>query len=136
MKNLGLFIALSLVLTACGGSGGDSAPSNANVAGTWIGTASVPNTNTYVNVALTMTQSGGTLTGTYACGTGTSTCVHSTGSMSGTISGNSFTGGITFPDSHTAGFTGTVSGTTLSGVGSCSDPLCPVGNGTFSVTKQ
>lgn len=128
-----MFLA-AFVLTACGDGGGDSPPQITDISGTWAGVAS--GTVGTVNINLTLTQQNADVTGSFACSPGTATCLHASGSVSGTVSGNTATMAVVFPDTHSCGaFNATVSGNSMSGNFSCTDPA---GNssGTWNVTRQ
>lgn len=128
---------LAIVVGACGGDKSPTAPSgSANISGTWRGTATSSVVAGNVNTTATLTQTGASVSGTYACSPGTLGCLHASGSVTGTMSGNSLTAQLAFPDGHSCGgFNGTLSGNTLSGNYSCTDP---VGNdqGSWTMTKQ
>lgn len=110
---------------------------NASLAGTWKGTSTSSTLNGMINITVVISQNDTSLSGTYACTAGTLNCVHSSGNLFGTLSGDSFTSRLVFPDTHSCGeFNTTVSGNTISGQGSCDDPQGDTSTNTFSLTKQ
>ena len=123
---------------ACGDDGGDSSSNSplADISGTWTGVAASSVGAGTLNITVTLSQQNADVTGTFSCSPATGTCLHATGSISGTVSGNTVTLAIVFPDTHSCGaFNATVSGNSMSGNYSCTDPL---GNdsGSWSVTRQ
>lgn len=117
-----------------GNSSGGTTP-DANVTGTWVGTATSALAGGFLNITLTL-QSGSNVTGTFACSAGSISCLHTTGTLSGTISGNNLTAILSYPDGHGCGaFDGTVSGNSLSGDYACSDPVVN-DFGTWTVARQ
>lgn len=135
MKRCVLILAMGL--SACGGDTSPTAPSgSSNISGTWRGTVTSSVVAGNVNASATLTQTGASVSGTYACSPGTLACLHASGTITGTMSGNSLTAQVAFPDGHSCGaFNGTLAGNTLSGNYSCTDP---VGNdqGSWTMTKQ
>ena len=119
----------------CGGEDGGSSisPTPVNITGTRRGTATSSLTDTPANISMAINQQGTNISGTLTC-TG---CAHSTGTISGTISGNTLTMGVVWPDDHSCGtFDGTVSGSTLSGQYACSDPDTGDDQGIWNAIKQ
>jgi uncharacterized protein (DUF2147 family) len=109
------FIAAAVVfLAACGGSttGPTSASIQANIAGTWTGTIASSNNGT-MQYRMVLTQSSAAVSGTWD-----SSSVSWQGNVTGTISGSSFTGQLTFSGTVSDGTvctgTASVSGTTSS----------------------
>lgn len=118
-----------------GGSSGGGTTPDANVTGTWVGTATSSLFGGFLNISLAL-QSGSDVTGTFACSAGSISCLHTTGTMARTISGNKLTAILSYPDDHGCGaFDGTVSGNTMSGDYACSDPVTN-DFGTWSATRQ
>lgn len=133
---------------ACGSSS-SSAPTLANVAGTWSGTISFTHISNgspvqaVQNVSMTLTQSGSAVSGSYLTSTGT---VSKQGNVNGTVTATSFSGtfsflGTTIATGATCTGTLTVSGpaggsaltwTSPGVVGTCTDPPTSV---TFSVAR-
>ena len=113
-------ILFGLIVSGCGGSdsGNPASPSSSSYSGTWSGT-----TNSLIgrlNIQLSLTQTGNSLSGTYSC---TSVgCAFPTGSVTGTVTGDSLSGTLSFLNgAATCGtFTGRRSGNTISGNYSCS----------------
>ena len=98
-----LLIGVALTLAAACSNPND--PSNfAQVAGNWTGTLSSSNFAA-VAVALTMSESGGTVTGTWA-----SAIANWSGNISGTVDKNSFTGSFTLNAPNAAGVQNACSG--------------------------
>jgi hypothetical protein len=125
---------ISLSLWGCGGGdkGGGNTSTPANIAGTWTGTATSSISGNPANISLTLSQQGENISGTITC----QGCPHATGTISGTISGNTVTMGIVWPDNHSCGtFDGSVSGNSMSGQYACTDPDTGDDQGNWSVTK-
>lgn len=135
LKQSFVIFLIAFVLAGCGDNGSDnSSPQLADVSGTWTGVAS--GASGTVDINLTLSQQNVDVTGSFACSAGTASCLHASGSVSGTVSGNTATMAVVFPDTHSCGaFNATMSGNSMSGNYSCTDPL---GNdsGTWSVTRQ
>lgn len=139
-KPIWLMIAVftTLAIAGCGGGdgGGGSSTTPANLSGTWKGKATSSISGTFVNITLTITQTGSDISGTLTCSTGDVSCLHSTASISGTIVGSNLTTGVVWSDNHSCGtFDASVSGNTMSGQYSCSDPLGD-DEGSWNVTRQ
>lgn len=138
MKALAVGILMAgALLVGCGGGDGDDDSSSqvAGISGTWTGVATSSVGAGSLNITVTLSQQGTNVTGTFTCSPGSGTCLHATGSVSGTVSGNSVTLAIVFPDTHSCGaFNATISGDSMNGNYSCTDPL---GNdtGAWSVTR-
>lgn len=119
-------VVLACVLVAgCGGNGSPTSPSVASsVSGTWRGTATSSVFSGNVNISATLTQNGADVTGTYACSPGSIQCIQASGTIRGTMSGNSLTAQLIYPDNSSCGaFNGTLSGSTLSGSYACTTRL-------------
>jgi hypothetical protein len=146
-----LFVAIVLLMPACGGS--STSPSSINLSGSWTGNAS--DSSGPANISATLSQSAGSVTGTVRFSVPNSSVVGN-GTFSGTLSGTTLTFTTTIPVGGFSGFlvgscSATLSGTanvatitisgvtatqivgTYSGNNSCSGPFT---NGTISMTKQ
>lgn len=127
-------VSIACHLAGCGGN--PNGPTPISLTGTWTGTIrSSVVANAFANIALTLTQSGSSISGTFACTAGNMSCVSPSGTVSGTVSGSSVTGRVTFQGGSCQTFSGTVSGNSMSGSYSCSASLGS-DSGTWSVTKQ
>ena len=124
MKKVTTVIVLLLV-AGCGGNESPTSPSSvANISGTWRGTAISSIVGGTVNIAATLNQNGTNVTGTYACSPGSIQCIQASGTIRGTMSGNSLTAQLIYPDNSSCGaFNGTLSGSTLSGSYACTTRL-------------
>lgn len=139
-RYFGIGIVL-LMLAGCGGGGGSDGggatpanSANADIAGTWRGTATSASAATTSTITLVLTQTESSVSGSFAC-TPTQSCFHTTATVAGIVSGQSFTGTVLYPDNHScSAFNGTLSGTTLSGNYTCEDSVTDTG--TWSATKQ
>jgi hypothetical protein len=140
---------LVFVAVACGGSttpqAGSSTPpasssgspspspstSSNSLTGTWTGTyQSTTTTSAYGTFTIVFTQAGSQLNGTIDIKN--SGCI-STGTITGTVSGGTITFGAV-KGAQTIDYTGTVSGTTMSGTYSA--PQCAHGKGTWTATRS
>jgi hypothetical protein len=89
-----------------------------------------------VNISATLSQSGADVTGTYACSPGSIQCIQASGTIRGTMSGNSLTAQLIYPDNSSCGaFNGTLSSSTLSGSYACTTRLGE-DRGTWSMSRQ
>lgn len=137
MRSIVVLLALS-TLAGCGGNPNrpdPPPPPPVNLTGTWMGTIrSTVISGAFANIVLTLTQSGNSISGTITCSRGNTSCLFSSGEVSGTVSGSSVTGGVTFTGGSCQAFNGTVSGDSMSGSYACSAPLGS-DSGTWSVTR-
>jgi hypothetical protein len=124
------FLSLfAFVATACAVN--PNAPTS--VTGTWVGpvTSSILGTGQY---QLTISQSGSTITGAFAA-TFPGVTSSATGALTGTVQGSAFNASLPFGTCIRI-WTGTVSGTTMSGTiaatGVCGTP----DSGTFTLTLE
>ncbi len=142
-------LAVALVAMACGGSSSPTAPSIANVAGTWLGTmqySQQPQAGTPVqaaqSVSMTLTQSNTTVGGTWTTTNGGTR----NGTVGGSVTANSLTGSLTYNSTSANGgacigtlaVSGTVTGNSLTLTSpivteNCTDPPT---NLTFTVVRQ
>jgi hypothetical protein len=94
MVRTALILAAIVLMSACGGSANaptsTSAATQVNIAGTWTGTIASSNNQT-MQYRMVLTQSSSAVSGTWE-----SSSVSWQGNITGTISGSSFTGQLTF----------------------------------------
>lgn len=137
-----LCVALFAV-DACGKGNSPTAPVTvapvlANVAGTWSGTAK-PNeapAGFAMMIATTLAQTSANVTGTFTCAS--FFCIGPSGTLTATVSTDTFTAQIAFPNGATCGtFKGTVSngGNKMEGTYVCAGAEVS-DQGTWQMTKQ
>lgn len=111
-------LAFSVLTASCGGGGNPVSASGSVYTGTWSGTST--SIAGRLNIRLVLTQAGNSLSGTYACTS--AACAFSSGSVSGTVSGDTLTGSVSFLNGAAlcGTFTGRRSGDTINGSYGCS----------------
>lgn len=127
MLQLIMLMVYIMLFSGCGdGVDGDNfnvIPSipQANIAGTWKGTAISTPAGPIVNISLSISQDGANITGSYVCG---GDCrLHSNGTLTGTVKGIRLTGSLIFQDSHSCEtFSANILGNAMEGEYSCTDP--------------
>jgi hypothetical protein len=124
-------LALLAVATGCG----PNPNSPTSITGTWVGTSVSSITAATFSFQLTLSQSGSSITGTFVGSTQGAT-TSASGALTGTLNGSAFTVALAFANPCVRTWTGTWSGTTLSGTYASSSGCANMDSGTFTLTLE